>query len=67
MKPWLQELQKKQDTKMEKQTHKIICQNCKGNGYVRILLEEGREEFITDCQTCNNQGEIKVADEELHS
>ena len=52
---------------MEKQTHKKICQNCKGNGYVRILLEEGREEFISDCQTCNNQGEIKVADEELHS
>ena len=31
---------------MEKQTHNIICQDCKGNGYRRILIEEGREEVI---------------------
>ena len=42
---------------MEKQTYKI-CQNCKGNGYVRILVEEGREEFIADCNKCDNQGEL---------
>ena len=33
---------------------KAICQDCKGNGYKRALLEEGREEVIVDCQTCNN-------------
>jgi hypothetical protein len=25
---------------------------------VRILIEEGREEFIADCNKCNNQGEL---------
>ena len=44
------------DTKTEK--HKTICPQCKGNGYVRLLLEEGREEHIIDCNKCDNQGEI---------
>ena len=44
------------DTKTEKS--KTICPQCKGNGYVRALLEEGREEVIADCNKCNNQGEI---------
>jgi hypothetical protein len=43
---------------------KVICPYCKGNGYKRALLEEGREEVIVDCQTCNNQGEIKMIDKE---
>ena len=42
---------------MEKNS-KTICPQCKGNGYVRALLEEGREELIIDCNKCNNQGEI---------
>jgi len=45
------------DIKTEKATKKI-CSQCKGNGYVRALLEEGREELITDCNKCDNQGEI---------
>ena len=44
------------DTKTEKL--KIICSQCKGNGYVRILVEEGREELIADCNKCDNQGEL---------
>jgi len=44
------------DTKTEKR--KTICPQCKGNGYVRILVEEGREEFIADCNKCDNQGEL---------
>ena len=44
-------------TKTEK-TSKTICPQCKGNGYVRTLFEEGREELITDCKKCDNQGEI---------
>ena len=38
--------------------HRKTCPECKGNGYVRTLFEEGREELITDCKKCNNQGEI---------
>ena len=45
------------DTKMER-VSKIICKQCKGNGYVRILVEEGREELIADCNRCDNQGEL---------
>ena len=45
------------DTKTER-VSKIICKQCKGNGYVRILIEEGREELISDCNKCNNQGEL---------
>jgi len=44
------------DTKTEKR--KQICSQCKGNGYVRFLVEEGREEIITDCNKCDNQGEL---------
>ena len=43
---------------------KVICQDCKGNGYIKNLFEEGREELITDCETCNNQGEINMIDKE---
>ena len=45
------------DTKTEK-VNKVICTQCKGNGYVRILIEEGREELIADCNRCDNQGEL---------
>jgi len=45
------------DIKTEK-PHKEICPQCKGNGYIRALLEEGREELIADCNKCDNQGEI---------
>ena len=44
------------DIKMEK--NKTICPQWKGNGYVRALLEEGREEVIADCNRCDNQGEL---------
>ena len=43
---------------------KVICQDCKGNGYKRALLEENREQLIIDCETCNNQGEINMIDKE---
>ena len=45
---------------MAKVKHKAICNHCKGNGYIRMVLEEGREEAIFDCNTCNNQGEIEI-------
>lgn len=45
---------------MVKRIHKTICDSCNGNGYIRMFLEEGREEAIFDCETCNNQGEIEI-------
>jgi len=44
---------------------KEICPQCKGNGYVRFFLEEGREENIVDCHKCDNQGEIKIMNEKV--
>jgi len=45
--------------------HKEICSECKGNGYVKFYLEEGREECVTDCKHCDNQGEITTIKEEI--
>ena len=44
---------------------KEICPECKGNGYIRSLFEEGREELISDCKHCDNQGEITTIKEEI--
>jgi hypothetical protein len=39
-----------------------ICNKCKGNGYLKAVIEEGREEIVIDCKECNNQGEIPMDD-----
>jgi|TARA_R110000782_G_scaffold7953_1_gene26376 DnaJ-class molecular chaperone len=44
---------------------KEICPECKGNGYIKTLFEEGREELISDCKHCDNQGEITKQIEEV--
>ena len=46
---------------------KVICQDCRGNGYIKTLFEEGREWLITDCKKCKNQGEIMMDKERLES
>tara|TARA_R100001510_G_C7584222_1_gene156128 strand:- start:357 stop:506 length:150 start_codon:yes stop_codon:yes gene_type:complete len=42
---------------------KIICTECKGNGFVRVPYSESKEEQWANCETCNNQGEIEVKEE----
>ena len=45
---------------------KIICNDCKGNGYRMIFKDaDEKEKIAIDCNTCNNQGEIKVDVEDL--
>ena len=39
----------------------IICNNCKGNGYVKIKFEA--EESIMQCEICDSQGTL---DENKH-
>ena len=34
----------------------IICNNCKGNGYVKIKFEA--EESIMQCEICDSQGTL---------
>jgi DnaJ-class molecular chaperone len=41
---------------MERPVHKIICDNCKGNGYIRISTSSYTE--VVQCKKCNSQGEI---------
>ena len=36
--------------------HKIICDKCKGNGYIK--LEVKNEKKVFQCWTCNSEGEI---------
>tara|TARA_R110000765_G_scaffold387569_1_gene479690 strand:- start:65 stop:340 length:276 start_codon:yes stop_codon:yes gene_type:complete len=37
---------------------KIICPECKGNGFVRVPYHLAKEEIWADCEECNSQGEI---------
>jgi DnaJ-class molecular chaperone len=45
--------------------HALICPDCKGNGYIRALIEEGRESLTIQCQTCDSEGEIYVDESEV--
>ncbi len=37
---------------------KIICPECKGNGYITINYQGDRKPHHKDCIYCNNQGEL---------
>ena len=37
--------------------HAMICPNCKGNGYIKLVLEEGREHVVAQCPECDSPGE----------
>lgn len=43
---------------------KMICPHCRGNGYVKRPIDEGRTEEI-DCQLCDSQGEVEINAENL--
>ena len=45
--------------------HKAICPNCKGNGYIKLTLEEGREHVVAQCPECDSEGEIYVDESEV--
>jgi len=37
---------------------KVICPNCKGNGYVRLPQKIPNKERVAQCMGCNSNGEI---------
>ena len=41
-----------------KKTIKVICPNCKGNGYVRVPYKLTKEEVTAQCGVCDSEGEI---------
>ena len=45
--------------------HAMICPNCKGNGYIKAVIEEGREHIIIQCQRCESEGDIYVDESEV--
>ena len=45
--------------------HAAICPDCNGNGYVKAVLEEGREHIVLQCNTCDSEGEIYVDESEV--
>ena len=38
--------------------NKIICPECKGNGYVRIPYQLAKEEVTAQCSVCDSEGEV---------
>ena len=45
--------------------HAAICPDCNGNGYVKAVIEEGREHVVLQCKTCESEGEIYVDESEV--
>ena len=46
---------------MEKNTKKITCPRCKGNGYIKIpheAVEHLDKSVISQCSMCESEGEI---------
>ena len=41
---------------------KMICEDCKGNGFIYINVPSYDE--VKQCQTCNSQGEIEIYEKE---
>ena len=35
-----------------------ICPKCKGNGFVKFTVEEGRVPVVVNCDLCNSEGEV---------
>ena len=43
------------DIKTEKVIKKI-CEDCQGNGFIRVPYKEAHEEMWANCDTCENEG-----------
>jgi DnaJ-class molecular chaperone len=50
---------------LKKRRHSAICNDCNGNGYIKAVLKEGREHIVTQCVTCDSEGEIYVDESEV--
>ena len=44
---------------------KMICNECNGNGFVKVPYEEAKEEQWANCEKCNSQGEIEIGVDDL--
>jgi len=46
---------------LKKRRHSAICNDCNGNGYI----SNKSREIITQCETCDSEGEIYVDESEI--
>ena len=37
---------------------KKTCPKSRGNGFIKVLLEEGRVDVVAQCTLCNSEGEV---------
>ena len=51
--------------KSKKVRHAAICPDCRGNGYIKAMIEESREHVVLQCKTCDSEGEIYVDESEI--
>ncbi len=35
-----------------------ICPQCKGNGFIKLLLKKERVSTVMQCTVCNSEGEV---------
>ena len=49
--------------------NRFICPACMGNGYRRIIKDASQPDIkvVIDCKACNNQGEIKNDEKNIHA
>jgi len=52
-------------SKQKYRVHAMICPECHGNGYIKALIEEGREHIVVQCERCDSEGEIYVDESEV--
>ena len=45
---------------------KPICPECHGNGYVPDADYESRQPVYRDCEKCDSQGELSLADKDTN-
>ena len=53
---------------MEKNTKKMICPRCKGNGYIKIpheSVEKLNQSVISQCSMCESEGEIDELEDNM--
>ena len=50
---------------------KIICQTCRGNGYIKVIgmneQQESMIQLIEQCKNCKSQGEVEDKNDSKNS
>jgi DnaJ-class molecular chaperone len=45
---------------MDTQNNKVICHDCRGNGYIKDCYDE-----VHQCKSCKSQGEINLTNKDI--